>query len=395
MIDHRKDLIQQEIVNALNKHRSGLVAAATGTGKTRAAILHIMENYDVESRICWFTPSIPLRDVDTPADFVRWGAGRFAKTIEFYCYHSAPKLENKNWDLIVMDEAHEITSLRYEFFTKNNFTNVICLTATPPVEAEKKHILYNLLGLKIIFKLKIDEAAKLGVVPNFEVNLIKVPLNNKKTIPVKTKKVSFMTSEEADYRYQCQMINQLRSQLKMRDDEEYDDFMIRRESEAYQKILKNLQWLGIKRKRSLAEYTLKPNLVKQFLMKRLDPAPGKYTLVFCGTKDQADLITNQVYYSGSSDEYLEAFRRQEIKHLAAIERLTAGVNLPANTGVMLAVSKKDRGFIQKLGRMLRKNEGQTNKLYVFVYQGTVEHDYALDILKGIDCVVKEHTITLK
>ena len=39
--------------------------------------------------------------------------------VESYCYASGSKVKGNEYDLVIMDEAHRITELSYEFFKDN------------------------------------------------------------------------------------------------------------------------------------------------------------------------------------------------------------------------------------------------------------------------------------
>ena len=52
--------------------------------------------------------------------------------VESLCYASGSKVKGNEYDLVIMDEAHKITELSYEFFKDNKIKKIIALTATEP-----------------------------------------------------------------------------------------------------------------------------------------------------------------------------------------------------------------------------------------------------------------------
>lgn len=70
---------------------------------------------------------------------------------------------------------------------------------------------------------------------------------------------------------------------------------------------------------------------------------------------------------------LEAFRAGKVPALATSRVLNEGVDLPtANVGIVLSGSGSIREHVQRLGRILRRQEGKEAVLYEIITRGTVE-----------------------
>lgn len=97
------------------------------------------------------------------------------------------------------------------------------------------------------------------------------------------------------------------------------------------------------------------------------------TLVFCGSKDHAELFSNRlkaenvpnyVVHSGldrfETTRYLAEFRSGQIDTLVAVDMLNEGIDVPdVNLVVFLRVTHSRRIFVQQLGRGLRISSGKS------------------------------------
>lgn len=373
-LNQNKQKLQRQIVQLLNKYRRGIIIASTGSGKTKAAIDHLTSIWHDEIRILWVTPTEVLRDIDTPAEFDKWDAGHVKDSTDFICYASLPKIVNQIYDVAILDEAHTITDLKYVFFKNNRVTNIICLTATKPSDSEKKKILYKNLKLPILIDIKPIDGVKLGIIPNFEIVRVNIPLRETNDIPIKYTdnkgyKKKFYTSEYKNYKYITDKI-----------------------LEHYDKKGEHNKFLLIRRKQILSSHLGKVKVAKKLLSKLMED-PTKKTLVFAGSKEQADRISNQVYYTGSSNEFIEGFRAGVYNHLVAVGKLDMGVNLPANSGIMVQMGSNDIKFIQRLGRILRRDETELLRFYVLISKNTVEEMWFRNVIDKIKCNVVHTNVT--
>src|SRR5210317_1714301 len=91
-------------------------------------------------------PTEKLRDVNWKEEFAKWSASYiYENNVERACYVSANKIFNKRYDMVILDEVHNITENNSLFFGQNSAKEVIGLTATMPDNYEKKQILASLM----------------------------------------------------------------------------------------------------------------------------------------------------------------------------------------------------------------------------------------------------------
>ena len=134
----RNDYQKKALNDWANQGFKGSIIAATGFGKSRVATLAIAysldELEDKDARCLVLVPTQQLQD-QFPNEFVKWGFEDYLDRIDFMCYQSAHKMEGKHYHVVVCDEIHlGLSEVYREFFNKNSYDRLLCLTATIPEE---------------------------------------------------------------------------------------------------------------------------------------------------------------------------------------------------------------------------------------------------------------------
>jgi superfamily II DNA or RNA helicase len=137
--EQKQDLIQKAAAEAWKKGGSwGLLAMATGTGKSRIAVDEVTELYLNWSMgipdpvILLVVPTEKLRDNNWEAEFEKWDAKTAYTGLQRYCYASLNKVRGQVIDLVILDEGHSLTEHNSQFFLNNSIKKVMMLSATPP-----------------------------------------------------------------------------------------------------------------------------------------------------------------------------------------------------------------------------------------------------------------------
>jgi superfamily II DNA or RNA helicase len=178
-----KNKIQNDIANAISRNKNGLVVASVRAGKTRACILGLQKIKP--KNILWVTVSEKLRDIDIPDEFKKWDAENLLNVTKIICYQSLYK-ELGRYDYIILDEYQSITYANMENILNGDLCgNIIGLTGTHPRNQEKIEIL-KILGLRKIYSLSVDDAAKMGIVADYKITIANFALDNK-SLNVKNK----------------------------------------------------------------------------------------------------------------------------------------------------------------------------------------------------------------
>jgi superfamily II DNA or RNA helicase len=118
-----------------------------------------------------------LRDNNWKEEFKQWDAFDIYNTIDRYCYASISKVKDEQYDLVILDEAHNITENNVSFFENNQIANTIALTATPPKDDIKIGLLKE-LKLNTVLHVTLDEGVELGIVAPYNITVIEMQLDD-------------------------------------------------------------------------------------------------------------------------------------------------------------------------------------------------------------------------
>lgn len=376
MIDKVKDKVQKEAMQAVIKAGGrGIVVKATGTGKSRVPILYAKKKKI--TKIALIVPTEELRDDGWEKEFKKWKADELYKGVHRYCYASAHKIFDEDYELVILDECHHITPLSGSFFDNNKAKDIIALTATLPTDPVKKDILMG-LGLNPVYTVSIDDAQEMDLVAPFKIKVIYTQLNRViKDIPAGNKAKPFMTTEYGQYTYISRCIAAL-------SDKETDMF-----GNPVQKFLTasekaKLQMLLLKRMRFI--YNLKSKtIVARKLISSIEKT--EKVLIFCGSIEQAEDLCPYHYHSKikKSNNDLELFKNDKINRLSCVNALNEGVNISnLDVGIITQLNSKELNLVQRIGRIIRKRPGHEAVIYILCCKGTQDEVWLQKSLKNFD-----------
>ena len=294
-----RSIVQEEAKQAVIKNNGGMIAMATGSGKSRVAV-ELAKYYinSVDKSLSLIVPTEKLRDENWKEEYSKWNADYLWTPTIRLCYASASKIQNKDFELAILDEGHNITELSSEFFSNNKVERKVLLTATPPSDPIKKEILKS-LGIKLVYEVTLDQAVRLGFVAPYKITVVSVALDNTtKNIPGGTKLKPFMTTESAAYAYHCKAIQQAM----------FDKTPSGR---------KRHQFAILRRMQFIYKIPSKTEVIK-FLLEKVIPQDDR-SLIFCGSIEQAEAVCPDRYHSKSGDKAYNAFKAEEINRLSCVK----------------------------------------------------------------------------
>lgn len=393
IINHRiKEKVQDEANDALSRANGwGAIYNATGTGKSKIAINRIrqvfLQTLDYGPKVLIVVPTEKLRDDNWRLEFDKWGISSLWSKIERCCYVSLNKIHLERYDLVVLDEGHNITDANSEFFfeNENNVRECMLLSATKPRDWEKLQILKR-LNLNTVYSISVDEAVDLGLIAPYDITVVTMFLNE-------TEK--YIPGTQADP-------------------------TLRTEKMQYGKLSRAAWYSGgkftlIKRAQFIYNLRSKTETAK-LLLQHVIPE-GKRVMIFCGSKEQAIELCPNRYFSKSTytapkkelteageakeikkmqkvakimlehqgDESLNRFRAEEIDRISCINALNEGHDVPMmDIGFLVQINGSDKDFIQRMGRVLRFRPGHIGKLIILVVKGTVDEDWFKKATKNLD-----------
>lgn len=385
-IDEKKAKVQAEANIAIDANDGfGLIAMATGTGKSKIGVDRIGElvrkNNFIYTKVLLVVPTEKLRDEGWRAEMAKWNyEAIWHSNVQRECYASLHNIESEDYDLVILDECHNITPNNAIFFNNNVVRSCIGLTATPPTDPIKIRLLANILKVPIIhhssykleivptYKVSLDEAVEMGLVAPYEVTIVTMPLNNTDKYIVSGKPPkTFLQTEQQKYDYHTRCVNFGMNKFN---------------------IINRMRFI----------YTLKSKT--QAAIKILEHVipKDKRTLIFCGSKEQAKEVNPYWYFSKPSkpkklelqSQYeqdllgwktnnsinFEDFANQKINRLSCVASLNEGVNL-SNIDIIFIIqlNSNDKDLTQRMGRGLRLRPDYIGKIIILTIENTVDIEW--------------------
>ena len=360
-----RGIVQEEAKQAVIKNNGGMIAMATGSGKSRVAV-ELAKYYinSVDKSLSLIVPTEKLRDENWKEEYSKWNADYLWTPTIRLCYASASKIQNKDLELAILDEGHNITELSSEFFSNNKVERTVLLTATPPSDPVKKEILKS-LGIKLVYEVTLDQAVRLGFVAPYKITVVSVALDNTtKNIPGGTKLKPFMTTESAAYAYHCKAIQQAM----------FDKTPSGK---------KRHQFAILRRMQFIYKIPSKTEVIK-FLLEKVIPQDDR-SLIFCGSIEQAEAVCPNRYHSKSGDKAYNAFKAEEINRLSCVKAINEGHNFPGvDSGIVGQLNSKEKDLVQRIGRLIRYRPGHEAHLYIVVSESTQDEKWLENAVENLD-----------
>ena len=386
----KAEIQQQAHAAWLAAGRIGTIAAGTGFGKSRVAIMEIARVLEEEvsdsfNSILLVTPTEKLRDVNWPQEFDDWGYSNFACQVKCICFASLKKEIGNKYKLVIIDEIHHVTSLSAaafletgvnpltEFCAANLGSTVMGLTATVPDakrDPEKAKIIAQIAP--VVFTYSLDQGVEDGMIRDYEIRIIQSSLDNvHKCIDAGTKLKPFKTTEEAQYQYLEKNIRRFRA---------LEASALPAKKAGFAKLS---MFATMSRNRFLYNLPSKTELARRCI-KHI--ATGKRTLVFCGSIEQCNLLLgDNVYHSKSGSDAFRKFNAEEIDILGVVNAANEGLNfVNLDQGLVIQVDSNERSITQRIGRFLRLGLDGPAIIYILCIQNTADERWLDKSLKGFD-----------
>lgn len=365
----------------LSSNGWGGVFMATGTGKSKIAVdlAFKLFHHDPTVNILISVPTEKLRDENWHDEFAKWKANDiWEHNVQRCCYASLNKYEGQTFDLVILDEAHNITENNSTFFKKNTVKRCIALTATKPRDAVKLQILHE-LNLTSVYELSLDESVMLGLVAPYDITVITTTLDSSnKYIKAGRKDKPFLNTEKAQYGYLSARLSAMPNKMG---------------------FIERMRFIYTLRSKTLAAKAILDNLIPKHLR----------TLIFCGSKEQANELCPNRFYSKPSppkklkenatpakqlkyevdyqkyrdalaeyqgDTSLESFKKLLINQMSCVEALNEGHNIPGlDVGFIVQLNSNELDLIQRIGRLIRYRPGHIGKILILCVSDSIDKDW--------------------
>lgn len=319
-------------------------------------------------------PTETLRDTGWLDEVKLWygdeGIQMWHACVKAVCYISMHKQQGGYYDLVILDEAHHLTTLSASFFKANVVMATLGLTATYPDQKEVfKYALLNELA-PVCFTYPLEQGVEDGLVSDFEITVIQSELDDVyKIIQAGTKAKPYMTTEKKHYEY-------LSNSLKRKFAEQGAGIG------NPAAVAKAIQFMTLRRARFIYDLPSKTKLAKAVILAEITPHANLRSLIFCGSIKQCEeLCGTHVYHSKTKDNELKRFLSEEIRTLGCVNALNEGINIPnLDQSIIVQASSNPREMTQRVGRNVRWREGHVAKIFILCVLGTQDESWVKNAL---------------
>ena len=377
-----KDEQQRKALNAWwNQNGIGSIIAGTGFGKSRCGVLAVRHILGSGDKALVLVPTVQLQD-QFKQEFIKWGCEDILPRVEILCYQSAHKLEGQHYDIVVCDEVHLGLSPVYrEFFNKNTYDKLLCMTATLPEEDEYR-ILLRVLA-PTAYTITLDRCVELGLVAPYDIYCIPVE----------------MTEEErAEYKKANNLFVQMKYKLGGFDAFDEANAILKRGKPGDKGAAKMFFKAIRDRKKVVQHAENKLEAAKEIADYHIE----EKILTFGGSNKFTDLMADRLgatsYHSGKTQaqrrKILEAFNKSSTSILCSTKALNQGFDVPdVGVGIIAGLESKTLSMVQRVGRLIRFKEGKRGRIYILYVPNSQEEKWLDSATKTLNNVTRGEDLT--
>lgn len=347
-----REAVKATILNMPNNNL--LIELPTGFGKSAVA-LELLRNRVPSGKVLVVVPKIVLKK-NFMIEVNKWWKECPLK-FTLITYRSLHKYIG-NWDAVIYDEAHHLTQRCIDVLKDIHSTHSILLSATVPKNLKDKLMdLFDNLGC---YKRTVKEAINNGVLPDPNVYLLPIELDNTVYSETIIKNPSCINTIETDWSHRWNYIGKVRdskiiihcTKRQFMLDLDIQIEWWKKQYMATRKEAFRNKWLKLcnDRLKILSNWRTdnSADILKYFKNYR--------TLTFCNSIEQTEVLGKYCVNSKNKlyQEVLNNFNNGRIKHITACNMLDEGINLvDCRIGVYAVLNSSERLIKQKLGRLLR------------------------------------------
>jgi len=379
-INDEKDKQQRAALNAWARLRcTGSIIAGTGFGKSRCGVLaceYILGRIP-DAKAIILVPTIQLQE-QFAEEFHKWGCGNYLDRVEIMCYQSAYKLQGKEYELVICDEVHLGLSKQYrKFFKNNSYNRLLCMTATIPEDVE-----YKLELLKMapkVYEITLDQCVEMGLVSPYEIYCIPLELTFGERLLYDDIHREFVDHKVALGPDAFNLAKVFIKSTQASSEEKYH-------AAGFYKTIRE-------RKGLVDTASAKVTKFKELVNNNLD----KRIITFGGLNAFTDTLAEsvdplaEVYHSKKTlkqrREALRRFKEGEVNVLCSTKALNQGFDIPnANVGIICGLTSKALSMIQRIGRLIRFEEGKIGKIYILYIKNSQEEKWLTNSVRDLSGV---------
>jgi len=348
-----RDKRQQEFASIwINSGKHGILNLCPRFGKIYTTI-NIIERLNPKSILIAY-PDNKIKQ-SWKDDFEKRGFDDSGVT---YTTHLSLKKYTENlYDLVVIDEIHLLSEAQIEAARELLEINLNVLGLTGTMTTWTERTLEEELDLSVVATYSIEKAIEEGVIVDYEITVVHVPLDNKRKNNYKGK----MRTEKAQFEAYGYVINSLEAQGRA------------------------TMFLRLARMRIIQNSVAKMEKTRELLKKHKD----ERVLVFCGVTKIADQLGVPSYHSKKEEKQIfDDFVTGKGNHLAVVKIGNTGVTYkPLNRVIINYFDSNAENLAQKINRCMAmeyNNPEKKAQIYIVCSTEDVEAKWLKKALEFFD-----------
>jgi superfamily II DNA or RNA helicase len=332
-----RDVRQKEFAQIwLDSDRRKILNLCPRFGKIRTSI-HVLNNLKPKNILISY-PDNKIKE-SWQADFEDLG---FDDSIVTYTTHlSLKKYANQSFDIVILDEIHLLSEAQIEVCKDLFDINEQVLGLTGTLSSWTERTLEEELDLHVIANYPIEKAIEEGVIVDYEIHVIRVPLDNITLQDYKGKK----KTEKKQFDSLTWVINKLQNSGS------------------------DTMFMRLARMRLIQSSLAKIKATKTLLTKHSE----ERVLVFCGTTKVADDLGIPSYHNKSKEKKVfEDFAEGKGNHLAVVKIGNTGVTFSKlNRVIINSFDSNPENLTQKIFRCMAMDyDNLEKKAYICIVSTT-------------------------
>jgi superfamily II DNA or RNA helicase len=353
---NKREQIQKEALDVAIKHKRCSLGISMGVGKTLIGLnyIHYLQvTIKEDLKVLVVAPKLSIFDT-WKSDAEKFNID--IEDIEFTTYLSINKKNPRIYDLVVLDECHNLLDTHDPFLSKYS-GRVLGLTGTPPRYNHSEKGRMVMKYCPVLYKYITDDAIDDAILNDYRILIHHLPLNSNKTHKMETKGKTWYTSERDSYNYWSRRVTEATTP-------------------------KSKQISSVLRMKVMMEFKSKEEYAKKLLKTITNKC-----IVFANTIAQARRLCEFTYDSENpdSESNLHQFSHGEVEELACVLQLSEGINIPnLKEGIILHAYGNERKSSQRIGRLLRLNPNDKSTVHILCFDKTVDEKWINQALQDFD-----------
>lgn len=360
----KREIVQLEAVESIQRNDyTGLFVIAPRVGKTRIVMFAVGDHWN-DWKIEIFTPRVDICG-SWMMEFGKWGRELMDKwKIEAIpmaqCFPSLKKTD-KDLDLLIIDEPQMLSANHLDTIKAKNPKRILMVTGTAN-QFTRGHLQYK-LGITSKFEYPIEQAITDGIISNFHVYVVMVPMSAELDFHMKIGGHKVKISERQRYDFYSAMFEAERIREKT-------NFERTKWKELYS--------------RKRAEYIYNGQ-TKIDVARSIQERIKERVIVFTARTSVADTLSPYSYHSKNKKEKnLKKFIEGEINTLSVVQMSDMGITFPnLKYEVVHQLQSNSETSLQKFLRTCNLEEDKEASIIITVYKDTVDEGWTRQAMEGV------------